>query len=597
MRRRNRLLLEALERRDLCAAGLCNPFNELDVDDDGFVVARDALIVINHLNRLGAGSAAAAEPQSAYPDVSGDGFVSPLDALLVINQLNAGPPPLALALARSDDPDGNGVVLAEQVTIQGQTTPGSKVRLRSAAGDVQLAAADGSGRFALSVELSHGANEIRVDVADPSHRGASQRAEVRLGDVVLDWNAALLNVVRDWATFSNDPYPNRIVPSQPPRAARNLAMVHAAMFDAVNAIAGTFEPYQVDVPAPPGASPVAAAAAAAHKVASDLYREPDERAIFDAALLEALATVPDGPAEALGIALGESVGAAILAWRASDGASASASYTPGSQPGDWNRTFPDFYPPLLPQWPGVAPFAMSSGAQFRPPPPPALDSAEYAAAVDEVLRLGASSSSERTPEQTEIALFWSDGGGTFTPPGHWNQIAADVAVGRELPLVESARVFALLNIALADAGIVSWDAKYAYDLWRPIDAIRKAADDGNAATYLLADWNPLLRTPPFPTYTSGHSTFSGAADAVLTGVFGATAFTSQADAHQGFTQRPLAAEDVATRSFTSFTQAADEAGKSRIYGGIHFEFDNAAGLSSGRQVGAYVVTNFLKRRQ
>lgn len=320
----------------------------------------------------------------------------------------------------------------------------------------------------------------------------------------------------------------------------------------------------------------------------------DVRAVFDAALAEALATVPDGLGKTQGIALGQQVGDAILAWRSTDGAGATVPYTPGIDPGDWNRTFPDFLPPLLPQWPQVTPFGMTSGSQFRPAAPPALDSAEYSAAVDEVLQLGGISSSVRTAEQTEIALFWADGGGTFTPPGHWNQIAADVALDQGNTLAENARLFALLDIALGDAGISSWDAKYTYNLWRPIDAIRRGDTDGNDETDADATWTPLLKTPPFPTYTSGHSTFSGAADAVLTSFFGPNVhFVNQSDGHNGFRQRPLSDEQVVTRSFDSFSQAADEAGRSRIYGGIHFQFDNTAGLAAGRALGSYVVANFL----
>lgn len=248
----------------------------------------------------------------------------------------------------------------------------------------------------------------------------------------------------------------------------------------------------------------------------------------------------------------------------------------------------------LPQWPRVAPFVMNSPDQFRPAAPPELTSAEYAGAVDEVQRLGGFDSSERTPEQTAIALFWADGGGTFTPPGHWNQIAADVALARGESLAENARLFALLNIALGDAGIAAWDAKYAYDLWRPIHAIHGADTDGNAATVADPTWTPLLKTPPFPSYTSGHSTFSGAASTVLAAIFGDHVhFASQADGHNGFTQRPLAESQVARRSFDSFTEAAEEAGRSRIYGGIHFEFDNQAGLLAGRAIGSRVTESLL----
>jgi hypothetical protein len=440
-----------------------------------------------------------------------------------------------------------------------------------------------------------GTTRARITVADALNRGGVLERDIVFGDVVLDWNATMLTVIRDWTALSNDPYPNRIVTSQPPMVARNLAMVHAAMYDAVNAIEQTHRPYQVDLAAPAGASPIAAAAAAAHRVASTLYQAADERALFDAALAEALASVPDDIGKTLGLTLGQQVGDAILAWRSADGSATRVTYTPGDQPGDWNRTFPDFYPPLLPQWPGVLPFAMTSGDQFRPAPPPALDSEEYAEAVNQVLALGGLGSTTRTADQTQIALFWADGGGTSTPAGHWNQIAADVALAQGRTLAENARTFAMLNVAMADAGIACWDAKYAYNLWRPIDAVRQADVDGNDATTADPAWLPLIRTPPFPTYTSGHSTFSGAAATVLTYLLGENvSFSSHTDGQTGFTQRPLAADQIVTRTFTSFAHAADEASKSRLYGGIHFQFDNQAGLATGSQIGQHVIANFLQ---
>ena len=617
-RRRRRgkahLCFETLEARRLLAADWQNPLNHLDVDGSGLVTPQDALMVINDLNERGSRLLLLPTGEAGPPpylDADGDGSVSPADVLLVVNALNAHPSPIVLAasLSPDSDPDGNGVVLQSQVTVVGQTTPGALVRATtvapfaeadSAAEQAELPgqqqAADASGRFQLTVELSPGTNVVQVEATDPLGRKAAIERVIRYGDVVLNWNASMLNVIRDWTAFSDDPYPNRIVPSQPPMAARNLAMVHAAMYDAVNAIERAHQPYRVDLIAPEGASPVAAAAAAAHRVASNLYRDPDERAVFDAALFESLAVVPDGPAKALGIELGYRVADAILAWRSSDGASSAAAYTPGIEPGDWNRTFPAFLPPLLPQWPDVTPFAMTGPAQFRPAAPPALDSAEYAAAVDQVMQLGRFDSATRTAEQTEIARFWADGGGTFTPPGHWNQIAADVALAHGTTLADNARLFALLNIALADAGIASWDAKYAYNLWRPIDAIRRADLDGNEATVTDPVWMPLIITPPFPSYTSGHSSFSGAAEAVLSDFFGSDVhFTSQSDGHSSFAQRPLTERQVVTRHFVSFTQAAEEASHSRIYGGIHFDFDSTAGLAVGRAVGAYIAANFLSQ--
>jgi membrane-associated phospholipid phosphatase len=273
----------------------------------------------------------------------------------------------------------------------------------------------------------------------------------------------------------------------------------------------------------------------------------------------------------------------------------SVNFTPGSEPGDWNRTQPDLLPPLLPQWPLVKPFALPSGDAFRPGEPPDLGSEDYAQAVDEVYRLGRLDSLERTADQTEIAVFWSDGGGTATPPGHWNRIAMDVIMREQLSLLENSRVMALLNIALADAGIACWDAKYTYELWRPLDAIHEADLDGNRQTESDETWLPLLKTPPFPTYTSGHSTFSAAAAAVLTELFGENySFESTSDAHSGLSQRPLNKELVTTRQFTSFSDAAQEAGLSRIYGGIHFSFDDTAGQAAGTQIGEFVARSMIQ---
>ena len=207
-----------------------------------------------------------------------------------------------------------------------------------------------------------------------------------------------------------------------------------------------------------------------------------------------------------------------------------------------------------------------------------MSSIAYATAWNEVRQLGAASGGTRTDEQTTIARFWADGGGTYTPPGHWNEIAATVAREIGNGLADNARLFAALNLAMADAGIAAWDAKYAAEFWRPITAIQQADRDGNPATIPDSTWTPLLVTPPFPEYVSGHSTFSGAAAAILAGFFGnETTFSSETPGLTGV-----------TRTFTSFTQAAEEAGRSRIYGGIHFEFSNADGQSLGRSIAGVV---------
>jgi membrane-associated phospholipid phosphatase len=261
-------------------------------------------------------------------------------------------------------------------------------------------------------------------------------------------------------------------------------------------------------------------------------------------------------------------------------------YTPGTDPGDWQPTPPANLPALAPQWPDVTPFAMSAGSQFRPAPPPALDSAAYRAAFDEVKSLGRADSMTRSEEQTQIARFWNDGLGTAFAFGYWNKIAQGVAADQGLSLVSQAHTFALLNIATADAIISCWDAKYTYNLWRPVTAIRAADTDGNPDTEADASWTPLLVTPNFPSYTSAHSTVSGAAAGVLTALFGD-------DYH--FTVGSEGLPGV-TRSFDSFGAAAAEAGRSRIYGGIHYAFDSATGLAVGAEVADYVVGGSLKPR-
>src|SRR5262249_50890004 len=272
---------------------------------------------------------------------------------------------------------------------------------------------------------------------------------------------------------------------------------------------------------------------------------------------------------------------------------ATVTYTPGTDPGDWRptpRPNPDpppaelpGLPALAPQWPSVTPFAMTSGSQLRPRAPPAPDKADYAAAFAEVKSLGHAASTTRTEEQTQIARFWNDGLGTAFAPGYWNRIAEGVAADQGLSLVSDARLFALLNIATADAIIACWDAKYTYNLWRPVTAIRAADTDGNSATEPDTSWTPLLVTPNFPSYTSAHSTVSGAAAEVLTALFGD---------HYDFTVSAVSVPF--TRSFASFEAAAAEAGRSRIYGGIHYTFDNLNGLAAGSEVADYALINFLK---
>lgn len=588
---------ERLEPRCVFSSDWHNFDLPCDVDRSGRVTALDALLVINALSRGGPRTLEPTNAQTALViDTNNDGRLSALDALRVINVIARHRAPLTLSTSTSAaDQDGNGIVVSSELVVLGSSLPNVSVTA-SVNGLARRTTSDAQGLFEIAVPIGLGSSSIQVHVRDAIGRSLTSSVLVQRGDVVHNWNASALNVVRSWTDRSNDPYPGRIVPSQPPMVARNLAMIHTAMFDAVNAMERGYQPYLKSIPLPPAdASPVAAALGAAYAVSTALYDDPDELSIWDATLAESLRTVVDEHAKTVGLAYGKVVGEAMLASRATDGASAPSTYMPGSDPGDWTRTYPAYLPPLLPQWPQLTPFVVESIEAFRPIPPPALTSAEYATAVDEVMRLGELTSSIRTPEQTEIAVFWADGGGTATPPGHWNRIASDISVGRGFSLIENSRLFAALNLALADAGIASWDAKYAYDLWRPIDAIREADRDGNDATRANPDWLPLLLTPPFPAYTSGHSTFSGAADAVLTQLLGDNVrFSSTSDPQNAPSQRPIAADQIVTRSFGSIREAAEEAGMSRIYGGIHFNFDNTAGLAAGRAIGSTTVANFLQ---
>ncbi len=230
---------------------------------------------------------------------------------------------------------------------------------------------------------------------------------------------------------------------------------------------------------------------------------------------------------------------------------------------------------------------MTSGAQFQPPPPPAITSALFAQEVNQVEVLGGADSTVRTPDQTALARFWSDLAGTFDPPGHWNQIAEIAAVANHSSLEDSARALALVDMALADAGIEAWGVKYVYNTARPVTIIRDGADGVNPQVASDPSWTPLWSTPAFPSYISGHSTFSAAAATVLDSLYG-TRFS--------FSDPGDPSLQLAPRAFANFDQAAEEAGMSRVYGGIHYMSDNVDGLEVGGEVGQYVNENMLQRR-
>jgi len=385
-------------------------------------------------------------------------------------------------------------------------------------------------------------------------------------------------------------------------ATRTLAMVQVAVHDALNAISRRYDAYYFEGPGDPAASHDAATAAAAHTVLVGVvgsYGTPAQKgatlAVIDQAYAVSIARVSDGPARNKGVAIGRTAGAAILTLRKDNGAARDAPYTPGMGPGKW-RPHPNpvpanppianadlargYLPSSVPGWANVTPFTLLSASQFWLPGPPALTSATYARDYNEVKSVGGKVSTVRTEEQTQIARFWFEG------PGAWNTIARTVATTRGLDARDSARVLALMNMAMADAYIAGWKIRYVYDSWRPVTAIREGDNDGNDATVGDLTWDSHQNTPAVSDYPSTQSTFSAAAAVALASALGG----DQAN----FTVTSGKPFEGITRSFTSFSQAARESADSRVYAGIHFRSACEDGLSLGRKVGQRAATLYLQ---
>ncbi|MCW2964080.1 MAG: haloperoxidase [Actinomycetia bacterium] len=397
--------------------------------------------------------------------------------------------------------------------------------------------------------------------------GAYARKGQESGRPVIDWNQALLAIV-------NTPgaQPANIQPT------RNFAILHAAIYDAVNSIDRTHEPYLISVRAPRGASETAAADAAAHTALLGLY--PAQQSSLDATYTAELAKVPGGPARDKGVHVGEQVATDLLAIRAGDGSNVVAtSFTAGTNPGAYRPTPPNLPAAVFTTWGHITPFVVDSGAQFRPAAPPALTSDADAAAINEVKSLGSATGSTRTADQTQIGQFWG-------PPiqNFWNQIAQTVALAHHSDLPTTARLFAAMNLSFADSAIAFYDAKYTFQLWRPVTAIRLADTDGNPGTVADPNWLPLAgNTAADPSYPGAHSTISGAGAEVLASFYGDK---------QHFSVSSPALPGV-MRSFTNFSGTAQEAGLSRIYAGQHTRVDHAAGLALGHDVAGFVLHNAL----
>lgn len=390
---------------------------------------------------------------------------------------------------------------------------------------------------------------------------------------VLTWNQEALNAIR-------------LARTPPPIASQHLASVHAAIFDTVNGVTRTHTGWLVRDAAPAGIDLDAAIAAAAHTTILALWGQAANPENINAAYTAALAAIPESPAKTSGIAWGKSVAARILAERAKAGLDKPL---PGpfasTAPGKWRETPPGFRPAVLPHVAKCTPFVMTSCDQFRAPPPPAVGSQEHAEEIAYVVKVGARDGSERTEYETLTAPFWADDLGSATPPGHWNVIAQDLARRHHLATPECARLFALINLACADAGISCWDSKFFYSTWRPETAIREVTKEINPFAEAHPEFIPLMTTPAFPSYTSGHSTFSAAASRIIERFFGTDdiEFTTTSDGLPG-----------AVRSYKKLSDARKEIGMSRVWGGIHFMSDNLVGQDCGLKLADYVYATALQ---
>jgi PAP2 superfamily protein len=351
---------------------------------------------------------------------------------------------------------------------------------------------------------------------------------------------------------------------------RIFAIVQASIHDALNGVRSKYEPYRAHPVAPSGASVEATIAAAAHASLSKLIavRKTD----FDAALAGVLEQIEDRDAAFAGLRVGREAASVVLAARAADGAGRTVAYAPGKNAGEYRPTPPDFTPAFAAQWGAVRPFVLASSAQFRPGPPPAVKSVRAFSDIEEVRAFGGKTSSQRTDEQSEIARYWYE-----SSPQGWNRITREVVAARKLDDWESARLFALVNLALADGYIAGFEAKYHYGYWRPATAIREGGD---------ASWLSYLDTPPLPDYPSNHTVEGAAAATILARYFG-TDFVS-------FSMTSGAPYPGITRRFWSFSEAARENGASRVLAGIHFPAAVQAGYQQGEQIGAWTYEHALR---
>jgi len=413
--------------------------------------------------------------------------------------------------------------------------------------------------------------QVTSSSTDGTNQSTSGSADQSVNPVV-QWNRALLVIVRTPGAQSPTVHPTR-----------SFAIMHAAIYDAVNNIDRTHRPYLVKLTGVSRkASQAAAADAAAHAVLAALY--PDFRGTLDAQLEQLLEEIPDGVHKNQGIRVGAVVADAILDARNSDGSSVEPPpFVFGLAPGDYQSTPPNFPNPQFTEWSRVTPFALERASQFRPGPPPELTSTTYTEAFNEVKALGIANSTAATPEQALTGHFWNG-----AIQNYWNEIAQTAVVGSRLSLPESARLFALLNLAFADDVIAFYDAKYTYILWRPVTAIRAANTDNNPDTVIDPNWLPAVgKTTPDPSYPGAHAVISASGALVLKSFFPRDHFSFKV------TSEVMPGVE---RTFDSFSAARDEATLSRIFAGVHFRSDLTTGRDLGEDIADFVLKHFLQSR-
>jgi PAP2 superfamily len=396
-----------------------------------------------------------------------------------------------------------------------------------------------------------------------------KKFEMYSNQVVLDWNVTAYDAMGGIA------YQHSLL------ASRLNAIVHIAMHDALNAVANHYKTYAL-IEKNENADPIAAMASAAYEVL--VVSTPDKKALLDERLAASLSKVEEGKAKTDGILLGKKAAAAILELRKDDNALANpvGIVAPSNQAGVY-QPVPPFDFVFAPHWATMKPFALQKPEQFRMEAMPALNSQAYTDAFNEVKQIGQKNSTIRTAEQTGVAKYWYE----FSESG-WNRVARVVAADRKLSLLTTARLFALVDMAMADAYTAGWDAKFHHNFWRPFTAIRGAANDGNSNTTADANWEPSEVTPPVHDYPSTHSALGNAAASVLAGVLGDKVTFSMTSTS--------GVAPYQTRTFNSFSQAANENAESRVLAGIHFRFSCVKGQEMGTKIGKWVLDNALKTK-